>query len=405
MKKIKILFYIEHLDRELDTVNKIISGLNLSPSDYAIASTNFSMGLSKFMYSPEVVVSPWCYTDFCYHKLLSFPFKKQIKFLNLHHEQITNNDRLKALLPRGKAIKHSHISWGSWFERQLIESGVKTSDIYVTGSIRVSGNEVSPLNKKNVARDIFGDERLARYRWAMFLSSFSWKDLPERILRNIEKRGRKNVQEYKELVSESYQTFLRWLDNFLIKNPNTVYIYKLHPSENIDQGLEKLQSKNSNFFVVDSFSVKSWGAVVDWFDVWISTSIGEVADLGIPFRIVRPLTLPKSSDIIGFDIFEKISSVSEFVTLDNIHKNQAIVNEYQKMYYESRANPVDLTLKAFSDILSSRPERIEISFLKRVFYSFLESAKDILKILLVKFNLLNFSNYSRIGKSFFIIKK
>lgn len=152
MRKIKVLFYIEHIERELSTVESIIDGLELKDSEYVIASTNFAMGLSKIKFIPELVITPWLYSDYCYNKIASFLFTDQIKILNLHHEQITNLDRISALLPSGMAKKGYHLSWGSNFKNKLVDVGVEKQNIYVTGSIRLSKKE--SLYSKNICRRI-----------------------------------------------------------------------------------------------------------------------------------------------------------------------------------------------------------------------------------------------------------
>lgn len=405
MKKVKILFYIEHISREMAVIEDIVKECNLSSDEYVICSTDFFMGISKYLYSPELIITPWMYSDFCYKKLLSFPFKKRIKHLNLHHEQITNLDRLEALLPSGSAKRGQHISWGKEFSENLKMVGIPEHDIFITGSMRLKKDNV--INSKLTLSDnYFNDLEIAEKPWILFISSYSWKSMNDEMLAKVEKNGRKNVWEYQKLVNDSYHQTLQWIEEFLKQNQNIVYIYRLHPSEEKDELLTSLELKYSYFKVVFDLPVSEWIASADVVDLWISTSLAEVLIMNKPVRVIRPIKLPENVEIIGFENLDKITNFSDFANVDTSNQyNSNTGGDYMDRYYACHLNSADETRDAIDKIFKLPLYDIDMGLLERIYYSVRESIKDIAKILLFKTGLIRHTRLSRSMKSYFTVKE
>ncbi|WP_226684801.1 glycosyltransferase family protein [Shewanella indica] len=405
MKKIKILFYVEHISREMGVIEEVIKECNLSKDEYAICSTDFFMGISKFIYSPDVVVTPWMYSDFCYKKLLSFPFKDKIKHLNLHHEQITNQDRLDALIPSGKAKLGQHISWGREFYNNLRNVGVPEKDIFITGSMRLKKGNVKS-SKKTLSESFLGDSQLAHKTWVLFISSYSWKNMDDKMVAKVENNGRKNVWEYRDLVLSSYKLTLNWIEEFLKVNPDKVYIYRLHPSEEKDELLVSMLNRYDNFKVISELPVSEWIYNADLIDLWISTSLAEVLIMEKPIRVIRPLELPENVEIIGFENLDKVIELSDFINIDlekGYNKNTGF--DYMDRYYSNNLNSALETKKAIQKILNMPAYKIDMTKSSRVYYSGLEAVKDCVKIILYKSGLIRFTRLNRSVKSFFTVRK
>lgn len=404
-RKVKILFYVEHVNREIDTINYIVKALKLGKDDYVICSTNFFMGLSKLLYAPDLIVTPWLYSDYCYNKLFSFPFQRNVRALNLHHEQITNLDRLEALLPKGKAVEFHHVSWGKRFEARLLNEGIHEDFIRNTGSLRLIKAE-SSLSKKEMSRHYLNNEALAEKKWHLFISSFSWKNLPDSLLKKVEKNGRKNVWQYKKIVRESYLKTLDWIEAYLSVYSDEVFIYRLHPSENIDEELMHLKEKYINFHVVSELKVTDWIEYSDIIDLWISTSISEVLLYNKPVRVIRPITLPDNVEIIGFNDFIKVCNVESFLNVDNVYfHNLDTAKSYLKEYYSIDIDPVLATANFVRDILNGENSEISLSFSQKLSYCLRESIKDCIKIFLVKSGFINLTSFKRLKYSYFTSSK
>lgn len=404
MKKIKLLFYVEHLEREIDTIQGVIECLSLSKEDYRVVSTNFAMGISKLLYSPELVITPWMYSDYCYKKILPFAFTNKTRVLNLHHEQITNQDRMNALLPSGNAREGYHISWGGNFRDKLISIGVEQDKIFVTGSTRLKVSK--PLSSKHdIASNVLGNKKFATIPWIMFASSYSWKDLPDSVIKKVEKNGRKNVWEYKDIVRNSYNETLEWIVSFLDVNKEILYLYRLHPSENKDNKLKEIEDKYPNFIVISDLSISEWIPHCEVVDVWISTSIAEIFAYTKPVRIIRPITLPSNVEVEGFEQFDKLESKDDFINVDikEGSYNLKNANEYLYYFYSYGVDSKRKLAESIEAILSNEPDEIEITKLNKVNIISMELIKDIVKILLIKTNLIRFTPYARLKKSFFII--
>lgn len=403
-KKIDILFYIEHYDREIEVFNLIKE--QLKDKNIVLSSTIFEMGISKIKYNPKLIITPWAYDNRDYFLICSFLFKEKIRILNLHHEQITNEDRIKALLPKELAKEGYHISWGEEFTKKLLNQGINKEKIFETGSIRLQQTKETKYDRKDLKSEL-GLKIDTEKKWTLFISSYSWKNLSKHNLKQIEKRGRKNVNEYKKIVEESYEKTLNWIEKRLDKDKNIEYIYRLHPSEMKDEKLKKLEEKYKNFYVIKELELKEWIKNSDEIELWISTGIAEVIILEKPFRIIRPIELKKNIEIDGFDIFDKITTEEEYLNNFNGKSNLEKGQNYIKNKYRLNLNPINETVKAIEKILEQEEEKIKINSIKKFKTIVIELIKDFIKIFCVKYNLKLFNKIGKISKEtrFFYEKK
>lgn len=239
----------------------------------------------------------------------------------------------------------------------------------------------------------------------MFVSSYSWKDLPESVIKKVEKNGRKNVWEYRDIVRSSYTNTLSWIERFLFENPSVVYIYRLHPSENIDERLMALRDKYPNFHIVSDLPISEWIAHCEILDLWISTSIAEIFIYEKPVRIIRPIELPYNVEVEGFQRFEHTNSSEAFLSVDLVSPryNKTHAEEYLNMYYSFGINSKNETKLAVQSILDKEVNMICLSKRNKFFVVAREIFKDLVKILLVKTGLIKLTSFNRIKKSFFVM--
>lgn len=397
IKDIDILFYLEHYNREIETIRTLKSGLK--DKRIAICSTIFEMGFSKLIYKPKLVITPWLYDNRDYYLILSFLFTKNIRILNLHHEQVTNEDRIEALLPKKLACNGYHISWGKNFTEQLLKIGIEEKFICETGSIRLQQTRSTKYTRIDLVEKIEKNIDINK-KWTLFISSYSWKNLSNKNLKEVEKRGRKNVKNYRETVIKSYNMTLSWIEEKLILDQESEFIYRLHPSEIKDEKLIRLEKKYKNFYVIKELELKEWIANSDEIELWISTGIAEVIVLDKPFRIIRPIQLEKNVEIQGFEIFDKIKTLEEYLYLKNGEENLFKGKKYLQNIYTTSKNSEEETINFINKILNETVEEIEIKNIKKIKIILRELIKDSLKFIGVKLNLKFIKKINKISKEY-----
>lgn len=397
-KRIDILFYMEHKNREEATIKELKKGLK--GYKIKVASSLFAMGLSKCFYKPKLIITPWMYSDKDYRKIVSFPFLKTVDILNLHHEQITNANGIKALLPSGLAKEGYHISWGKYFTQKLENEEIKNSDIFETGSVRLELTKKNKYTREELKK--FIPELKIENEWYLFISSFSWKDMGENQLKKLEKLGEKNAFKFKEISKISYEETLNWISKFLEENKKIEYIYRLHPSETLDEKLLEMSEKHSNFHLNKELSIGEWIHNANKIELWISTSIAEIIIAEKPFRIIRPVVLNEEMELFGFEKFDKIININQFLEINNGKENLLKGMEYINHFYNT-SSPLEKTTTVIKKILSEKNKKvIKLKEKEKIFICLREVLKDILKILGVKSSFFYCKKIKRIYKDYFI---
>lgn len=402
-KKIDVLFYVEHVNREMETVKKIIEELNKNRElRIGIASTAFSMGLSKIIYSPKIVVSPWAYIDKDVKRLLSFPFQNP-NIINLHHEQIGNENTQDYFVPKGLAKEVYHVSWGRNYSNLLRKNQIDNQKIKEVGSVRME--LASDIRyKREDLKKCFNKEIDINKKWILFISSFSWKKIDVLMKENFKKRGLKYIEKFQSVSEKSYQKTLEYIEYFLKKNPDIEYIYRLHPSEQKDEKLEFLEKKYKNFYINKDYEVKEWIYNSDYIDLWISTSLNEIVSLNKKFRIIRPVELDSKLEINYFKNLKKVESQIDFLNLEYFtESNLKNAMEELKKYYRFDLKPSNEIAKLILNLLDRKDDK-KIQIDNKIVIFFKEIIKDLTKII-IYYSPLKISRMERMRKDFFIKKE
>ena len=182
-------------------------------------------------------------------------------------------------------------------------------------------------------------------------------------------------------------------------------MYRLHPSENKDNKLKEIEDKYSNFTVISDLPISEWIPHCEIVDVWISTSIAEIFAYTKPVRIIRPIVLPSNVEVEGFERFDKIETKDKFINVDIKKASYNLENagEYLHYFYSYGVDSKKQLADSVKTILLNQPETIKITKIDKIKLISIELFKDIVKIFLIKTNLIKLTPYVRLKKSFFII--
>ena len=245
------------------------------------------------------------------------------KFVNLQWEQVRTNgtDQMPAESHvssgiYGIARRAVHICWGDSNYRKLTQKfGVPADHAFVTGSVTLDflRKEFSGfyLSKESLYEQYGFD---ANKKLCLFISSFSYVDLPESIINSprYQQQGF-DVRKHYEISKGSRDTVLDWFEAELDKHPDTIIVYRPHPAEASASRLQRMCEKYSNFKVIQDHSIKQWIVVADRIYTWWSTSITEVYAAGKGCAILRPMAMPYENEL---SIYNGARTVDGFEAFD-----------------------------------------------------------------------------------------
>ena len=118
-----------------------------------------------------------------------------------------------------------------------------------------------------------------------------------------------------EKTRDGYHSMLDWIEEFLKQN-DSEFIYRPHPSENNCERLEEIEKKYPNFHINRAYSVKQWAKISDRVNLWISTSNAEICSLGVDYSIIRPYPIPELFEMESLRNEEYVTTLEEFIDLN-----------------------------------------------------------------------------------------
>ena len=134
--KIDVLFFIEHIDRELETAQEIVSVLKEKYNlKCVIASAIYHPVTCVLKTRPKIIVTPSTAFGIGSPGWLFFKsFKNAPVFINLNYEQFISSWKGKY-----KSAKHDislksqiQLTWGTYFKNFLIETGTEEKNVIIT---------------------------------------------------------------------------------------------------------------------------------------------------------------------------------------------------------------------------------------------------------------------------------
>lgn len=292
-----VIFY-EHRTRELESVCLLKEELRNRGYCVRVANTLFWRAFSTFLfYRPKVLVVPWLYGDQEVAFFNRFPVPVR-KIVNLQCEQIyTPHDREDPkIYPQGEAKKAFHICWGKKEKEYLSEAGIPKNKLLLTGSISMDIDRPMFhsffMSRHELAQKYRLDEASP---WNLFISSFSYVGLSEERLHEIEQVF-PFAFELEDISGKTRSILLKWFEKYAVSHPETIFIYRPHPSERQDSELTALACRIRNFRVINGESVRQWIFCCDKINNWYSTSINDVCFLGKNSSTLRPVPIRSSMD-------------------------------------------------------------------------------------------------------------
>lgn len=363
--EIDVLIIFEHVNRELESALLLEKKLKDRGFSTKVVQIGWNEGPARLYIRPKIIITPCCYDDKDLDTICAYKgaYKGgKIKVINLHCEQITNNDAIEFVLPSGNSKKTFHLAWGQYFKDELIKIGIPEDLICVTGSPRLDlfREEFRNicLNKEQLGNEFHLD---STKKWILLIGNFSAAFFTDAKLTELEKRSVSNARLNTNISRQSYDSIMSWYDqvcSHFESNHNVEFIYRPHPSEPISVKVQNLANTYPNFHIIKEFAIRDWIVNSDVAFMWNSTSSVEVAFGNIPVFSLRPTEIP---EVLKFSLLEhvqQITSPQEFILKikETIAEQKTRVNElfwpYIGYYYHRGTKPaVDITVDLIEQII------------------------------------------------------
>ena len=335
----KIIWFIEHMSRELD-VAAVVKALlqNKFHKKITILPYEFNKRFSK--YSPDIVLLPHCYSINDPELSNFLTLWPTAVYINLAWEQIFYKANLEYKAPRDEFAKKYiiHHSWSKKRKVFLESKGVPKKNIFTNG-------QPAYQLYKNPYRKIFADRKfLAREfkldshkKWLFFPENYSWFFYSEHNLEDIIKHGqsREVVYTMKNYCRKSLSFVLEWLGKASEKyQDNYEIILRPRPAFS----LEYFQNKMKEHFpeispkirIIKDYSVREWIMASDLIVSSFSTSLIEAAIAHKPIYMLEPFKIPQVLMSGWYDHVLKIKRLNEFLRLFELKNYQ---HSYNKLFY------------------------------------------------------------------------
>jgi hypothetical protein len=319
----------EHYVREYEVCELIKKELLEKSIKIEIVCAYLEIWESIKKHKVDFIILPWCRNKETLNLIRYYSPNKFNGYyiLNLHHEQIANNEK-QAFITQDESLNVLHVAWTEKFAKVLIDSGVLVDYIWVTGNPR---NDLCN-NMSNTSLDLEYNN-ISKYRPLMlFISSFAYSGLPSNLINNeefIEPYDKKDILEMVDYTTKSEEEALQWLCYIKKKLKNSINIvYRVHPAQ---YNKKTIHDKCNEFNLIynEDYPLREWIKRSDIVLMWRSTSVVECFLLGkLPYR----LDLYPCKNIPDLDNIPIVRSLPSFNNKDDLlyEINDILNNNMQK---------------------------------------------------------------------------
>lgn len=284
MKKIDVLFFVEHKDRELDitlAISKILKkdyGLNVE-----IVSLLFEGLTSAIKFSPKVIITPsTAFGKGSVAWLFFMIYGKKIEYINLNYEQFISSWKGSYKTPSNEnCIKYQkQFVWGEYFKNVLTKGGIPEENISVTGrplSQLIEENYIKTKDSSRAEiRNTINIDNQKKWNFIAFTDGLGFVN--EKKIQYIVKNGADEIglRKHVDIVKKTISSLVEWTFSYASEFPEEdIFILRPHPSVSENQYMnlffERFGRIPKNIIITKKFSAYKWLSASDNFITNYST--------------------------------------------------------------------------------------------------------------------------------------
>lgn len=269
-KKIDIVIFVEHKDRELQLSNYIKDKLEQENYSVIIASLIYHTHLILCQYEIKTIITP--YIGFGRGAISDLFFKAHglnINYINLNYEQFLFPFTGKFKIPKNNISKNHQINfaWGNHFKNYLVEAEAKLENIHITGRPYSEVIKKLEINKKLIKKELADTHNLDVHKhWVFIALTDGLALLDDNSLDKIVSKGVDREGMYTQVYHD--RDTISKLCNILSNIPNLdnkdnyEFILRPHPSVSIDK--YKSIFINNNLNIPVSLKLIKESSALNW---------------------------------------------------------------------------------------------------------------------------------------------
>ena len=369
MKEVDVIFFIEHKDRELESIKLIANKLREKGKKSLILSVYFHVHY-LYLYKAKVFVFPYLINKNDWPVSLIYKmYGDSVEYVNMNWEQLISKVNEEYKKPQDNFVKNKvkHIAWDEHFKEYLLKYGVEKNNIIVTGN---PANEIlyNLLDKKSELREKLSQEfgLDKNKRWLFLPMNYGWAFSNDKLIQSKINKGypKKIAWEYRKYSRKCLKNFVYFIRE-ISKKYECEIIIRPHPSiTEYDYRavfIKEIKYIPKKVLLNKSYSIREWIIASDiigssWStSVWDAYNIGKLVFLFSPYK--RPEWLNvwwnnKVKNITNFSEFnmhelskkdiklkkglDAIETISNFIL--NLEKNSVIPKKRKKIIFDIKSN-------------------------------------------------------------------
>lgn len=338
MKSIDLIYFVEHLPRELDIACAVKAILELK-TDLSIKIASIVHGIDNVLenYQPKVVVLPYCVA--VHEAGLDKIVKRwpQAQYINLAFEQVLGKAQKGLNSPKDSFAKEyvMHHAWGDFFSEYLQANGVPESHI------AVNGNPSYALYREPYKR-YYGNQRLElaqkfglnpEKRWVFVPENYGWAFFKNHMIRARIRRGfdPEQAYQYRDFALQSLEVASKWwreiaqIDSLeLIIRPRPAI-----PSESFVETVHEMAGDiPDRLHFIKHGTVREWILASDIVISNFSTTLLEAAVAQKPVYMLVPYAFP---DFLHADWYELTDKIDTYAIFENVATQPHLTENWKEL--------------------------------------------------------------------------
>lgn len=359
-KNIDIVFFIEHKDREIQSIKLIAKKLNNEFGYKSIILSTVFHAHKLLSLKPKIIIFPYLLNQNDWPIRLAFKlYGNSVEYMTMNWEQLLFPVNQKYKKPQDNFVKNQvlHIAWDEDFKKFLTINSVKNQNIKITGN---PAHEVLNLQKNNYDywRKKFSDKYSLNInkKWIFFPMNYAWAFSSDIIIEGKIKRGypQKEAWIYREYCRNSLNKFSNLL-NQLSQIDNIEVILRPHPSIIEDDYINFFTNIGFNnlskeIHIIKDFTIHEWIIASDIIGSSLSSSVWDAHLIGKKAFLFDPIEKPDFLKIPWNDKVDKCNSVNDIICyLDSQTEYKANFNVINSVNNIANFIDININQKSYSE--------------------------------------------------------
>lgn len=328
-KKVDLVFFVEHKDRELEPIKLIASKLR---SEHGLSSAILSIGFHMhhaLKIKPKAFILPYLFSRKNWPASLLIRKKNPTHFVNLNWEQLLCNANLAYKKPRDEFSKSNvyHLCWNSEFAEKLLSFGVAEAKIKITGNpARDILQHFCLKNGRDLRKTIADRFSLDdKKKWVFIPENYSWAFLTDLEIKKRINAGYSQdlAQGMRLYANQCIIEFLQFIHKLSTRSDYEV-ILRPHPGVTL-QEYENVFNRHTgsvpkNLLISKELSIREWIAASDIIGSSWSTAVFDAKHAHKKCFLFTPFERPAFLDMPWFSSVPNIKSFEEFINFATNHE-------------------------------------------------------------------------------------